>query len=47
MAGLSAGRLSAGRFFETTSPALLKICSLGTNAEQAANTLVARFRMRG
>ena len=39
--------LSAARFFETTSPALLKICSLGIDVGGAANTLAARFRTRG
>ena len=39
--------LSAARFFETTSPGLLKICSLGTDVGGAANTLAARFRKRG
>ena len=39
--------LSAARFFETTSPALLKICSLGTDVGGAANTLAARFPTRG
>ena len=38
--------LSAARFFETTSPAFLKICSLGTDVGGAANTLAARFRTR-
>ena len=38
--------LSAARFFEMTSPALLKICSLGTDVGGAANTLAARFRTR-
>ena len=39
--------LSAARFFETTSPVLLKICSLGADVGGAANTLAARFRTRG
>ena len=38
--------LSAACFFETTSPALLKI-SLGTDVGGAANTLAARFCTTG
>ena len=33
--------LSAARFLETSSPALLKVCSLGTDVGEAANGSVA------
>ena len=45
-ASTSAG-LSMAFFLETTSPALLKICSLGTDVGRAANTLAAKFHTRG
>ena len=38
---------SAARFFDTISPALLKISSLGTDVGGAAKTLAARFRTIG